>query len=383
MGQYHTCAISGGDLYCWGYNKYGQLGIGRFGYDFDSYSSRPVKVVNLTDASVVSAGDFHTCAISRGSLYCWGNNDFSQIGDGSSNSRNYISWKASPTLISTLTDVSAVSAGSTYTCAISRSSLYCWGRNESSGVSYIPQQVITCTDACCMDPNYSNISTPCISGRGLCEARGIYECTGEKPTDVVKCSAVSGNPGEEIACNGVDDDCDGETDTDAAGYGVVCSNGLKGACARTGTLSVCTNGVLSCSAPIVAPIAEICGNGIDDDCDGEIDEDCADISETGLAAPQLKVKRRRIIALMQRFEQANEENLTFKYEVLIRQVSSRAKNRNTPRREIRVVESNRVVFRKRQKGTYRVRYRVNIYRDGVLLRNTEWSPFATTSVPKK
>jgi alpha-tubulin suppressor-like RCC1 family protein len=79
-GLAHTCALTErGRVRCWGNDSYGQLGDG------DGGSSRlPVAVSDL-GASVVaiSAGEFHTCAVTEGSRpACWGSNDSGQLGDG-------------------------------------------------------------------------------------------------------------------------------------------------------------------------------------------------------------------------------------------------------------------------------------------------------------
>jgi hypothetical protein len=75
------------------------------------------------------------------------------------------------------------------------------------------------------------------------------------------------HPGALEACNGVDDDCNGLTDD-----GLGTSTCGLGACQRT--VNNCVGGVpVTCTPGAPAP-AEICGNGIDDDCNGAIDNGC-------------------------------------------------------------------------------------------------------------
>ncbi len=72
-------------------------------------------------------------------------------------------------------------------------------------------------------------------------------------------------PGDEL-CNGVDDDCDG--DVDEGDFGP-CSDGL-GACRREGVYQ-CQDSARVCDAQAGPPMDEVC-NGVDDDCDGTADD---------------------------------------------------------------------------------------------------------------
>jgi hypothetical protein len=71
-------------LYCWGDNSEGQVGDGTVG----EQRPAPKKIGTNGVWATVSAGGFHTCAISTGkSLYCWGSNFAGQIGDGTGEQR--------------------------------------------------------------------------------------------------------------------------------------------------------------------------------------------------------------------------------------------------------------------------------------------------------
>ncbi|MBN1439624.1 MAG: hypothetical protein JW929_09465 [Anaerolineales bacterium] len=79
-GWNHTCAVMGnGELKCWGWNYYGQLGD-----ETKILQTRPVNVRRLMEDAVEAAlGWAHTCAITAGgSVKCWGRNDSGQLGDG-------------------------------------------------------------------------------------------------------------------------------------------------------------------------------------------------------------------------------------------------------------------------------------------------------------
>jgi alpha-tubulin suppressor-like RCC1 family protein len=82
-GEFHSLAItSGGDLWAWGCNQYGQLGNG-------TTETSEVPILIKENVIAVSAGYGHTLALTKdGTLYAWGNNARGQLGDGTNINRH-------------------------------------------------------------------------------------------------------------------------------------------------------------------------------------------------------------------------------------------------------------------------------------------------------
>ena len=103
---------------------------------------------------------------------------------------------------------------------------------------------------------------PCDTGdQGVC-AQGQSACI----NGALVC-APQVEPGPEV-CNGADDDCDGVIDEEVASVGEACDTGQSGVCAD-GRI-VCADGAPRCE-PIAMSSEEIC-DGLDNDCDGMVDE---------------------------------------------------------------------------------------------------------------
>ncbi|MEE2643382.1 MAG: prenyltransferase/squalene oxidase repeat-containing protein [Myxococcota bacterium] len=110
------------------------------------------------------------------------------------------------------------------------------------------------------DPE-GGLACPLPGARGRC-AVGLTRCV----DSLLRCEPAS-EP-EEERCNGEDDDCDGAIDEGDPGGGEGCDTNFLGICAE-GVLR-CEEGGVLC-LPTNSPEVERC-NGLDDDCDGQSDE---------------------------------------------------------------------------------------------------------------
>jgi alpha-tubulin suppressor-like RCC1 family protein len=124
VGGRHSCARkTDGTLWCWGDNENGQIGDGSTGPP----QTAPAQVTALATATArIAAGDQHTCALKNdGTLWCWGRNVEGQLGDRSNTDR------ADPVQITSLgSEVAEVTAGTWHTCARKTDgTLWCWGSN--------------------------------------------------------------------------------------------------------------------------------------------------------------------------------------------------------------------------------------------------------------
>jgi len=116
------------------------------------------------------------------------------------------------------------------------------------------------------------VEQPCTVGLGVCARTGVFACAEDRSS--VVCTAEPAPPTPERCGDGLDNDCDGETD-EGFPVGQTCVVGV-GACQSVGKYR-CAEDAMSviCNAVPADPVPERCGNGVDDDCDGETDEpDC-------------------------------------------------------------------------------------------------------------
>lgn len=120
-GVNNACGIvTGGAAYCWGSNGGGLLGSG----DTVSFSSAPLAVAGGQTFAQISTGYGHDCGVTAsGAGYCWGSNQFGELGSGDTASHS-----STPQLVAGGLQFAMISAGSQHSCGVTTSgAAYCWG----------------------------------------------------------------------------------------------------------------------------------------------------------------------------------------------------------------------------------------------------------------
>jgi alpha-tubulin suppressor-like RCC1 family protein len=138
VGRIHTCALAADSTaYCWGDNALGQLGLDTL--VCDSIACHPIDTEVPLQVSPdlkflrLDAGVDFTCGLTaNGEAYCWGKNHRGQLGDGTQSE-----WRAMPgpvqgghTFVS-LSTGGTYDEGGTHACAVTADGEgWCWGGND-------------------------------------------------------------------------------------------------------------------------------------------------------------------------------------------------------------------------------------------------------------
>ena len=128
-GQLHTCALlDDGTVKCWGQNFFGQLGLGDSAHRGDAAgemgdSLPTVPLGTGRTATAIGAGDLHTCALlDDGTVKCWGSGNSGQLGQGNAGMRGdnpgELGDAMAPIALGTGRTATAIAVGSSHTCAL-------------------------------------------------------------------------------------------------------------------------------------------------------------------------------------------------------------------------------------------------------------------------
>ena len=277
----HTAVWTGSEMLVWGGERNGarQQSGGRYRPDLDAW--QPVAI----DENAPEARFDHTAAWAGDEMIVWGGNTAS-YGNGntggrydpftdswlvtqvepatpSSRARHVAAWLGTGDLRMLVWsgDPPRTATGGLYCPSV------CDARNwfydqDGDGYGIVGAKVTGCEAV----PGYAPRSGDCDPIRPTVYPGAPETCDGlDNDCDGFVDEGVVPVP---ETCNGVDDDCDGRIDDNDPGGGAPCTTGEPGVCAA-GTTS-CRAGALACVRD-AGPGAELC-NGIDDDCDGTVDE---------------------------------------------------------------------------------------------------------------
>ena len=153
-GNDHTCALLDDDsVKCWGANDHGQLGLGDQnprgdnGGEMGNALPAVATGVFLEPVSRIAAGSFHSCAIMGTILRCWGANDTGQLGLGDDESRGDDPqemglWLPAIAIGTGRTPVQ-VEGGWLFTCLrYANERVKCWGANDSGQLGYGNRDIV-------------------------------------------------------------------------------------------------------------------------------------------------------------------------------------------------------------------------------------------------
>jgi len=150
--EYHACAVaSDNNAYCWGYNNKGQLGNNSTSQSTVPVAVNTAGVLSGKTLTAVAVGQYSSCALaSDGTVYCWGENVYGQLGNNST-SESHVPVAVNTSGVLSGKTVSNITSGYQNVCSIaSDNNAYCWGRgdygqlgNNSTSQSNVPAAVNT------------------------------------------------------------------------------------------------------------------------------------------------------------------------------------------------------------------------------------------------
>ncbi len=142
-GNFHACALlSGGEVRCWGGNGNRQVGVSS-----PTPVRSPVSVPLPAVATSIGVGGFSTCALlDDGRVFCWGRSLLGELGDGT----RIVSQFVRIVQVQGITDATAITVGTQHACAVlADGTTMCWGANQVLQLGVAADAVEDCEGTPC------------------------------------------------------------------------------------------------------------------------------------------------------------------------------------------------------------------------------------------
>lgn len=126
VGSYFTCAVAANGIpWCWGNDVWGTLGDGAA---TTQARATPQPMTGVASAVAIEAGDTHACALlANGSIQCWGRAADNYLGNGV----DLDSATPFPVTVNGISDATHLTVGPSHSCAIrTDQTVACWGSNN-------------------------------------------------------------------------------------------------------------------------------------------------------------------------------------------------------------------------------------------------------------
>ena len=199
-GGAYTCGVTtDGSAYCWGWNQFGQLGDGT-----TTDKSAPVQVATAEGFLSLSLTAFHTCGVTQsGTALCWGQNDVGQLGIGAQSGDAV----PTPQVVTGTQFFTSVTVGFNHTCGLEVSGdVFCWSNNTLGQSATAGRGDNTAPTAILWDGlGFLSVTAGAehtcgviLSGEGLCWGSNSLGQLGHLSVDV--CSESEGAGGVLFGC---------------------------------------------------------------------------------------------------------------------------------------------------------------------------------------
>jgi len=215
-GDWHSLALSDtGELWTWGSNTFGQLGIGD-----TNNQLQPVKVTMDKRFVAIAAGAIHSLALSdTGELWTWGSNGDGQLGIGHTNNQ------LQPVKVAIDKSFVAIAAGHAHSLALSDTGeLLTWGYNDGQlGIGHTTRQLQPVKVNLALDIP-KNVNFPCSDAAGF-----AFSACASSGGSAIPCLAQFLKTRSDVACSvGAKEaqECDAGTYCPAGkSYAITCPGG--------------------------------------------------------------------------------------------------------------------------------------------------------------